>query len=591
MRDPLAREFLLAFWKIHILHHAGEQGVYGQWMLEELAEHGHRVSPGTLYPLLSRMTRHGWLKAARPSRPTAPRIYTLTPAGRLVLDDCWMPWTSCTPRSARAAPRPVGSAARDPNHPPRPWRQFAVDIEPPCLWMYRYWRDLVSYTGPQIWPAERRRISSSETRNETTRLRGVRRRDARPAPRGCRGASAVRPPRADREGSRLRTSRREAARSHQRPRSAFPSRARWSRRTAPAAIANAPRPAASRWPAWDAAKAADDIVTTEKMIRKLRAGMMPPATARRPDADKIAALASALETRVDRAAALNPNPGSRPFQRLNRPDYARAVKDILGVDVDVAAFLPPDTISHGFDNVADVQAFSPALMDGYLRAASKVTALAIGDPDAPATETNYRVPKTASQLTHVEGAPFGTRGGLSVQHTFPADGDYVFKVELHSNACGVLFGGPSIGEQVEVSVNGERAALMDINPRMAETTTGLSLKTPPIHIKAGVQRVTAAFIQRFEGPVNDLVAPIDHTLADTQIGVAAGITTLPHVKDFSIVGPYHVTGVSDTPSRRKIFTCRPTSAADEPVCAGEDHPVHCVAGVPRSRERRRTSRA
>jgi hypothetical protein len=320
---------------------------------------------------------------------------------------------------------------------------------------------------------------------------------------------------------------------------------------------------------FDAVEAASHVETTEKMIRKLRAGMMPPPGMKRPEPAQIQALVTGLETRVDRAAALNPNPGSRPFQRLNRAEYGRAVKDLLGIDVDVAAFLPADTISAGFDNVADAQAFSATLLDGYLRAASKVTALAIGDPEAAASETNYRVPKTASQLSRVEGAPFGTRGGVSVQHTFPADGDYVFKVELHSNACGVLFGGPNQGEQVEISVNGERKALMDINPRMAETTTGLALKTPPIHIKAGVQRVTAAFIQRFEGPVNDLIAPIDHTLADTQIGVALGITTLPHVKDFSIVGPYRVTGVSDTPSRRKIFTCRPTSAADEAACAGK----------------------
>jgi hypothetical protein len=204
-----------------------------------------------------------------------------------------------------------------------------------------------------------------------------------------------------------------------------------------------------------------------------------------------------------------------------------------------------------------------------LRAAARVTALAIGDKEAAATETNYRVPKTASQLSRVDGAPFGTRGGISVPHTFPADGDYVFKVELHSNACGVLFGGPNQGEQVEVSVDGERKALINIDPKMAETTTGLSLKTPQIHITAGVHRVTAAFIQRFEGPVNDLIAPIDHTLADTQIGVALGITTLPHVKDFSIVGPYNVTGISDTASRRKVFTCRPTSTADDAVCAGK----------------------
>ncbi len=322
---------------------------------------------------------------------------------------------------------------------------------------------------------------------------------------------------------------------------------------------------------FDAAAAAthDHIATTEKMIRKLRAGMMPPANARRPEAAQITALAVALESRVDRAALANPNPGSRPFQRLNRAEYGRAVKDMLGIDVDVAGLLPADTISNGFDNVADTQAFSATLMESYLRAAAKVTALAIGDKTAAATETNYRVPKTASQLSRLDGAPFGTRGGISQLHTFPADGDYVFKVELHSNACGVLFGGPNEGETVEISVDGERQAVMKIDPRMAETTTGLSLKTAQIHITAGAHRVTAAFIQRFEGPVNDLIAPIDHTLADTQIGVAVGITTLPHVKDFSIVGPYNVTGISDTASRRKIFTCRPTSAADEAACAGK----------------------
>ena len=322
---------------------------------------------------------------------------------------------------------------------------------------------------------------------------------------------------------------------------------------------------------FDAAAAAtpDHVVTTEKMIRKLRAGMMPPAGARRPEAAQITALAEALEARVDRVSLTNPNPGSRPFQRLNRAEYGRAVKDMLGIDVDVAGLLPADTISNGFDNVADAQNFSTTLMESYLRAAAKVTALAIGDKDAAATETNYRVPKTASQLSRVDGAPFGTRGGISVQHTFPADGDYVFKVELHSNACGVLFGGPNEGESVEVSVDGERKTIIKIDPRMAETTTGLSLKTQAFHLTAGVHRVTAAFIQRFEGPVNDLIAPIDHTLADTQIGVALGITTLPHVKDFSIVGPYNVTGISDTASRRKVFTCRPTSSADDAVCAGK----------------------
>src|SRR5439155_1013482 len=140
---------------------------------------------------------------------------------------------------------------------------------------------------------------------------------------------------------------------------------------------------------------------------------------------------------------------------------------------------------------------------GYLRAASRVTALAVGDQDAAASEARYRVPKTASQLQRVDGAPLGTRGGLSVVHTFPADGDYVFRMELHGNADGFLFGGPASGEQLELSIDGERRALLGIDPRMAEVTTSLSLKTPSIHVIAGAHRVTAAFIQRFEGPVDD----------------------------------------------------------------------------------------
>src|SRR5690606_14350575 len=184
---------------------------------------------------------------------------------------------------------------------------------------------------------------------------------------------------------------------------------------------------------------------------------------------------------------------------------------------------------------ADAQTFSATLLSGYLRAASRITALALGDIDAAAAETNYKVPKTQSQLFRVDGAPFGTRGGISTVHVFPADGEYVFRMELHANACGVLFGGPTVGEQLEVSIDGERIALLDINPRMTEAETGLSLRTDPVFLRAGPHRVTASFIKRFEGPVIDIMAPIEHTLADSQIGVAFGITTLPHLKDLSIV--------------------------------------------------------
>ena len=321
---------------------------------------------------------------------------------------------------------------------------------------------------------------------------------------------------------------------------------------------------------FDAANVTAHVDTSEKMIRKLRAGMMPPAGARRPEPAAINALATAFETRIDRAAALNPNPGSRPSQRLNRAEYARAVRDLLSVDVDVNAYLPADTISDGFDNIADSQTISSTLMEGYLRAASQISRLAVGDRNASPSSTTWKVPRTASQMRHVEGAPLGTRGGLSTRHVFPADGDYVFKIMLHMGPTGDLFGGPYRGEQIEVSINGERVALMDINPRMNEQDpNGMTMETPTVHIKAGQHRLSAAFVQRFEGPADDLIMPIEHTLADTNIGEVFGTTALTHLRDFTVSGPMSVTGVSDTASRRKIFTCRPTSAAEESRCAGD----------------------
>jgi len=322
---------------------------------------------------------------------------------------------------------------------------------------------------------------------------------------------------------------------------------------------------------FDAAKVGRDIETAEtaeKIIRKLRAGMMPPAGSRRPDAAVLTAFATSMETRLDQTAALNPNPGRRPFQRLNRAEYARAVAGMFDLDVDVSAFLPPDQISAGFDNVADAQSFSATLMEGYLRAASRISALAVGDPKTGAAEATYKVPRTGSQMQHVEGAPFGTRGGIAVMHTFPADGEYSFRLQLHSIPTGQLFGSTVRGEILEVSIDGERVAALEINPRMSESDpNGMNLTTPRIHIKAGTHRLAAAFVQRFDAVPDDLMPPIEHSLADSQIGSGFGITTLPHLREFAVGGPFKVTGVSDTPSRRKVFTCRPTSASEETACA------------------------
>jgi mono/diheme cytochrome c family protein len=319
---------------------------------------------------------------------------------------------------------------------------------------------------------------------------------------------------------------------------------------------------------FDAAAAVEHAGVTEKVIRKLRAGMMPPAGARRPEGGTLADLATALESKIDQAATLSPNPGRRPFQRLNRAEYTAAVRDLLGLDVDVEAFLPPDTISDGFDNVAEAQGFSPTVLDGYMRAASAISTLAIGDAKAAPTEANYKVPRTANQMRQVEGAPFGTRGGIAVTHIFPADGEYTFRMMLHSIPTGQLFGSSFPGEQIEVSINGARVALLDINTRMSESDpNGMNLVTPKIYVKAGPQRVAAAFISRFDAPVDDLLAPIEHTMADSQIGSGFGITALPHLREFAVTGPLKVTGVSESPSRKRIFSCRPTASTEESGCA------------------------
>jgi hypothetical protein len=320
---------------------------------------------------------------------------------------------------------------------------------------------------------------------------------------------------------------------------------------------------------FDPTHADQSAEVSEKIIRKLRLGMMPPPGMRRPDEAVLLQFATSLENKVDAAAAVRPNPGRRPFQRLNRAEYAHAVHDFLDLDVDVNAFLPPDTLSAGYDNIADVQTFSATLMEGYLRAASRISTLAVGDRNASPSEFTVKVPRTESQMRHVDGTPWGTRGGVALDYTFPADGDYTFRVMLHGTPTGQLFGSvASRSEQIDLSINGERVALLDVDWKMTETDkNGLNLVTPRVHVKAGPQHIAAAFIQKFDGVVDDLVSPIDYTLADTEYGDNAGITILPHVRDFSITGPYKVTGVSDTPSRRKVFICRPTSPADEIPCA------------------------
>jgi hypothetical protein len=314
---------------------------------------------------------------------------------------------------------------------------------------------------------------------------------------------------------------------------------------------------------FDVARAARDAEIAEKMIRKLQAGLMPPPTAARPDAPAHAALVAALENNVD-AAAAKPNPGNRTFQRLNRPEYARAIRDLLDLDVDAGNWLPLDTKSANFDNIADAQALSPTLVDGYLNAAAAISRMAIGDRHAPTVDSTYASPGYVSQhpWDHVEGAPYGTRGGMIVNHVFPADAEYVFDVSLVS-------GSNARFEDIDISLNGERVALLEYEPAPAggaDGRGGRAVRTEPILVRAGPYRVAVAFVRRSDGPYEDLIRPHDWSFAGGGSG-GPGITTLPHVRDLTIKGPSRITGISETPSRQKIFSCRPTMPAEERPCA------------------------
>ena len=287
----------------------------------------------------------------------------------------------------------------------------------------------------------------------------------------------------------------------------------------------------------DSAPARLDV--SEKMIRKLRAQMMPPPGSKRPQGDTLLALVETLENIIDKGA--RPNPGTRTFQRLNRAEYERAVRDLLGVEIDAGDYLPLDTKSANFDNIADVQSLSPTLLEAYLNAAAAVSRMALGDPDAPALSTSYATSVFTSQhpWDHVEGTPYGTRGGIVAAHPFPADGMYTFRVNVRGGVGTKL-------EDVDVSIDGERVALLHYERGVERSLSSADapqgadyLRTEPILVKAGQQRVSVAFVRRSEGPYEDLIRPHDWSLASSGSD-SAGTTEPPHVMELAIVGPLKV---------------------------------------------------
>ena len=304
----------------------------------------------------------------------------------------------------------------------------------------------------------------------------------------------------------------------------------------------------------------------EKVIRKLRTGSMPPMGRPRPDARVADSFAVFLEAEIDRAAAAYPNPGrTEPLHRLNRTEYQNAIRDLLALDIDAAKLVPADDQSYGFDNIAGVLKVSPTLLERYMGAAREISRLAVGaSAMTPAGET-FRVVSDLSQYQHRDGLPFGTRGGVSVPYNFPRDGDYDIKLELLD-----LFAGAPIREphQLELSLDGEQIALFHLAPRDPETDQGAAYNSGPdalevrVPVTAGPRVVTATFIKKTDALAESVRQPFARPHGEGDY-----LLYQPHLGTVAITGPFNVTGVDDTPARRRIFVCRPSSRAEEGPCA------------------------
>jgi len=309
-----------------------------------------------------------------------------------------------------------------------------------------------------------------------------------------------------------------------------------------------------------------DAERWEKVIRKLRANTMPPPGAPRPDQATVDSLTGFLETELNRAAAARPNAGKLPLlHRLSRTEYQNAVRDLLALDalpkeMDYSMLLPPDNANSGFDNIADLLFISPTAMESYLGAAEKISRLAVGDPAAPEMVNIYRISDEQPQTARVDGLPLGTRGGLAVHSHFPLDGEYLIKT--------AFAGSSDEQQQLEITVDGERVQLATIaavhgRGRGGRTDVGradgLVLVKPlefRIPVKAGPRLIGVSFIERNEVRDEEVLRP-----RMRGVGPELGLDVV------TISGPYNAKGPGDTPSRRRIFVCRPASAPEEEPCA------------------------
>lgn len=301
----------------------------------------------------------------------------------------------------------------------------------------------------------------------------------------------------------------------------------------------------------------------EKVIKRLRAGMMPPVGEPRPDNSVMQSLAESLEQAIDQKAALEPAHFPAPgLHRLNRTEYTNAIRDLLGLNIDATKFLSPDDSSHGFDNMAGTLTSSPALMEAYMSAAGNISRLAIGTETAP-TLAMFDVPVDTSQNTHIEGLPFGTRGGMLIEHEFPADGEYIFTVKGMTGYFTAVLGNVK-GEELEVTIDGERVYLYDWDKEIS-TMRGDGGRTPAIPIKAGFHRVGVTFIATSDLPDTGLNKSFVRTMNSP--GSISGYTFYPHVGQVFIEGPYKGLVATSKQSRDQIFECYPQNLGEETACA------------------------
>jgi len=314
------------------------------------------------------------------------------------------------------------------------------------------------------------------------------------------------------------------------------------------------------------------IDLAEKVIRKLRLGMMPPPGMPRPAGDTLQLLVSTLENEIDRAAAAQPYTGVRRFQRMAVAEYERTISNLLGLEVDATQWLPSESYLGQFDTWSDLQALSDVVIEAYLTAAGEVSRMAVGNPSAPTTSIEYKVPIEVSQhaWNYVDGAPYGTRGGTVVTHNFPTDGKYVFSVQT-------TLGAGHTSEDMDISIGGERVALLalrhgrSLGRRQAgRGGNAIPFETEPFFVQAGQRQVAAAFIRRNDGSYQDLLQTHGWSFAGgerTTSWADYGVTNLPHLSMLTITGPFEASGVTDTPTRQGIFSCYPSTSGEERPCA------------------------